>query len=356
VAGVGRVSGAWTRSGGGPGPTRHLAELARQLDLRDGSPGDSVSDSDGRRSPTTPAAVFTCCHPALAATPAWRSRCASVRPDDRGDRPRFLSSPSRWPSASSAPRRRSATRGSRTRAARGPSCGRLDAVLQVVYLVFNEGYAASSGDALTRADLAAEAIRLGRLLVDCCPSRKPACSRSCCGTTHGARRGRATPVSSCCWRTRTGPGGTASGLPRARRWSSGAAVAAVGPYTLQAAIAAVHAEAPSADGTDWRRSWGCTTCCARRAVAVVELNRAARCDADGPAAGLTLVDAILARELGAYHRAHAARRTCGRRLAGSTRRERATTGAGDGTARARAAVPDAPLRSWRRPPARATTP
>ena len=116
--------------------------------------------------------IFTCCHPALSPGGAGRADAArGVRPDDRGDRPGLPDRRRRrWPSASCAPRRRFATPAFPTRSRRGPTCpSGSTACCRSIYLVFNEGYAASGGDSLTRPDLSGEAIRLGRLLVELLP-------------------------------------------------------------------------------------------------------------------------------------------------------------------------------------------
>jgi RNA polymerase sigma-70 factor, ECF subfamily len=196
---------------------------------------------------------------------------------------------------------------------------RLDAVLHVLYLVFNEGYSASTGESLTRADLSAEAIRLGRLLTELLPEPE-ALGLLGLMLLHDARRA-----------ARTSAEGELVLLDEQDRtlWNraqihEGAALVEralasrrFGPYTLQAAIAAVHAEARSAAETDWRQIAGLYDVLLRvEGSAVVELNRAAAIAMrDGPAAGLALVDALLARaELREYHLAHSARADLCRRL------------------------------------------
>jgi RNA polymerase sigma-70 factor (ECF subfamily) len=196
---------------------------------------------------------------------------------------------------------------------------RLDIVLHVVYLVFNEGYSASSGESVTRADLSGEAIRLGRLLVELLPEPE-AVGLLALMLLHESRR-----------TSRTSPTGELILLDDQDRsvWNreqiaEGAALVEralashrIGPYTLQAAIAAVHAEAATAATTDWGQIVGLYDVLARAAPSpVVELNRAAAVAMrDGPAAGLALIDAILARgELADYHLAHSARAELCRRL------------------------------------------
>jgi len=196
---------------------------------------------------------------------------------------------------------------------------RLDAVLRVIYLVFNEGYTASSGAAVTRHDVSNEAIRLGRLLVDLLPESE-AMGLLALMLLHESRRAARS---------------TADGelilledqdrsLWNRQQIAEGAllveqalASRRFGPYTIQAAIAAVHAEAPSAAATDWGEIVGLYDVLQRAAPSpVVELNRAvAVAMRDGPAAGLALVDAILAAgDLADYRLAHAARAELCRRL------------------------------------------
>jgi RNA polymerase sigma-70 factor (ECF subfamily) len=187
----------------------------------------------------------------------------------------------------------------------------LDAVLRVVYLVFNEGYAASSGASVVRTDLSSEAIRLARQLVELLPEPEV---HGLLGLMllHDARR--AARVSSAgelvalddqdrsLWDRRSIAEGAAlvETALRSRRF---------GPYTLQAAIAAVHAEAPSAAATDWRQIVGLYDLLLRAAPSpVVELNRAVAVAMDeGLDAGIALVDALASRaELADYLPAHAA--------------------------------------------------
>ena len=196
---------------------------------------------------------------------------------------------------------------------------RLDAVLHVVYLVFSEGYSASSGESLTRAELSREAIRLGRLLVELLPEPE-AMGLLALMILHESRRaGRATPDGELIlladqdrslWDGALIAEGTAlvERALRSRRF---------GPYALQAAIAAVHAEAPDAAATDWAQIVGLYDVLARADPSpLVLLNRAvAVAMRDGPAAGLNLIDSLLSRrELAAYHLAHSARADLCRRL------------------------------------------
>jgi RNA polymerase sigma-70 factor, ECF subfamily len=196
---------------------------------------------------------------------------------------------------------------------------RLEAVLHVLYLVFNEGYSASSGETVVRHDLSAEAIRLGRLLVELLPEPE-AIGLLALMLLHDARRPARTSLAGelilldeqdrSLWNREQIQEGLAlvEQALASRRF---------GPYTLQAAIAAVHAEASTAAATDWRQIVGLYDVLLRvEASPVVELNRAAAIAMrDGPEIGLALVDAILARgELADYHLAHSARADLCRRL------------------------------------------
>jgi RNA polymerase sigma-70 factor (ECF subfamily) len=196
---------------------------------------------------------------------------------------------------------------------------RLDAVLHVVYLVFNEGYTASSGESLTRADLSAEAIRLGRLLLDRLPEPE-AMGLLALMLLHESRRAARTSATGEVIlleqqdRSRWSRALIAEGTALVER---SLASRRIGPYTLQAAISAVHAEAPTAAATDWAQIVGLYDVLLRADPSpVVELNRAvAVAMRDGPAAGLALIDALLAKgALAEYHLAHSARAELCRRL------------------------------------------
>lgn len=196
---------------------------------------------------------------------------------------------------------------------------RLDAVLHVVYLVFNEGYRASSGTSLTRADLSAEAIRLGRLLADLLPEPEVLGLLALMLLHDSRRETRASPSAPLVLladqdRSRWDRGQIAEGSALVER---ALGTRRFGPYTLQAAIAAVHAEAPDADATDWPQIVGLYDVLLRADRSpVVELNRAAAVAMrDGAAAGLALIDAILHRgDLTDYLLAHSARADLCRRL------------------------------------------
>ena len=196
---------------------------------------------------------------------------------------------------------------------------RLETVLRVIYLVFNEGYTASSGASVTRHDLSAEAIRLGRLLVELLPEPE-ALGLLALMLLHESRRTARTSMSGELVRlddqdrSLWDRGQIAEGTRIIERaLSSGR----VGPYTIQAAIAAVHAEAPTAAETDWAEIVGLYDVLSRGdSSPVIELNRAvAVAMRDGPEAGLHLIDAILERgDLLDYRLAHAARADLCRRL------------------------------------------
>jgi len=199
---------------------------------------------------------------------------------------------------------------------------RLDAVLTVIYLIFNEGYAATRGESLVRADLCAEAIRLGRLVRVLTAPQPPAEATALLALMllHDSRRdARLDEAGDLVLleeqdRSRWNREQIAEGQAlveralRSRRF---------GPYTLQAAIAAVHAGAPNASATDWRQIVGLYDVLVRiEPTPIVELNRAvAIAMRDGPEAGLALIESILERgELAQYGLAHAARADLCRRL------------------------------------------
>ena len=200
---------------------------------------------------------------------------------------------------------------------------RLESVLRVVYLVFNEGYSASSGQAVTRLDLSGEAIRLGRLLVELLPEPEAIGLLALMLLQESRRAARTSPAGDLVllndqdrslWnRDQIVEGSTLVTRALASR--------RFGAYTVQAAIAAVHADAVSADATDWSEIAGLYDVLLRVDPSpVVELNRAvAVAMRDGPAAGLALIDAIFARgDLKDYHLAHAARADLCRRLGKTT--------------------------------------
>ncbi len=197
---------------------------------------------------------------------------------------------------------------------------RLDAVLRVLYLIFNEGYGASSGDALIRPDLCAEAIRLARVLAELMPDEPEVIGLLALMLLHDARRA-----------ARIGTDGDLILLEAQdrERWDGSRIVEGAalveralrmrrpGPYQIEAAIAAVHDEAQTAASTDWREIVGLYDALVRITPSpVVELNRAvAIAMADGPSAGLELMEALAAAgALDDYHLLHAARADLLRRL------------------------------------------
>lgn len=265
--------------------------------------------------------VFTCCHPALAAD----AQVALTLREVCGLTTEEIAHAFLTPAPTLAQRIVRAK--SKIRDARIPYDvperpdlpERLDAVLRVIYLVFNEGYAASSGSSVTRHDLSGEAIRLGRLLVELLPEAE-AIGLLALMLLHDSRRAARTSATGdvvlledqdrSLWNREQ----VAEGARLVERALSSREV---GPYTIQAAIAAVHAEAPSAGTTDWAQIVGLYDALLRLAPSpVVELNRAvAMAMRDGLETGLALVDAILARgDLQDYRFAHAARAELCRRL------------------------------------------
>jgi RNA polymerase sigma-70 factor, ECF subfamily len=196
---------------------------------------------------------------------------------------------------------------------------RLDTVLHVIYLVFNEGYSASSGESLTRSDLSGEAIRLTRLLIELLPEPEAVGLLALMLLQESRREARSTPEGDLILledqdRSLWNQEYIAEGVALVER---ALATNQVGPYSLQAAIAAVHAQARTPAETGWAEMVGLYDLLARiEPSPVVELNRAvAVAMRDGPAAGLELIDGILARgDLADYHLAHSARAEMCRRL------------------------------------------
>ena len=287
--------------------------------------------------------IFTCCHPSLSAD----AQVALTLREISGLTTEEIARAFLAPPATLAQRIVRAK--AKIRAARIPyevpearQLGeRLASVLRVIYLVFNEGYSASAGSSLTRADLSTEAIRLGRLVVELLPERE-AMGLLALMLLQESRRG-----------ARSGPNGELVTLeaqdrslwdrtqideglawveralaapPTTTPQAAGATADArrgdspsgrFGPYTLQAAIAAVHAGAASADATDWAEIVGLYDVLVRlQPTPVVALNRAvAIAMRDGPGAGLPLIESLLADgQLQDYHLAHAARADICRRL------------------------------------------
>jgi RNA polymerase sigma-70 factor (ECF subfamily) len=196
---------------------------------------------------------------------------------------------------------------------------RIDSVLRVVYLVFNEGYSASAGTTLTRHDLSAEAIRLGRLLTQLLPEPEALGLLALMLLQESRRAARTSPAGDLVLleeqdRSLWNREYITEGLALVAR---ALALPQAGSYTIQAAIAAVHAQAPNAAATDWGQIVALYDLLSRAEPSpVIELNRAvAVAMRDGPSAGLALIDAILGRgDLSDYHLAHAARADLCRRL------------------------------------------
>ncbi|AZC20158.1 RNA polymerase sigma factor [Pseudomonas sp. CMR5c] len=283
-----------------------LASQLEQLEQEDWS-GEDVQDDRLRL-------IFTCCHPALAAdaqVPLTLREICDLSTEQIARA--FLATP-----ATIAQRIVRAKAKIRDAAipyqvpALNELPERLDSVLRVIYLVFNEGYSASLGAELTCGDLTREAIRLGRLLLELLPEAE-VMGLLALMLLHESRRA-----------ARLGADGELILLEEQDRrlWSrelmdegcalveQGLRSGGGGPYCLQAAIAAVHAEAPMASQTDWPQIVGLYDVLLRlQPSPVIELNRAvALAKRDGPAAGLVQVERILRRgELADYHLAHAAR-------------------------------------------------
>ena len=304
-----------------------LPELARQLEssTSEAEEWDDESVEDDRLR-----LIFTCCHPALPpdAQVAMTLREVCGLTTDEIARA-FLATP---PTVA----QRIVRAKGKIRDAGIPYVvpsetdlpDRLDAVLRVVYLVFNEGYSASSGGSLTRHDLSGEAIRLGRVLIELLPEPEAVGLLALMLLQDSRRAARTSPSGDLILlddqdRSLWNRDQIAEGVLLVERALSSRRV---GPYTLQAAIAAVHAQALSAAATDWAQIVALYDVLMRADPSpVVELNRAvAVAMRDGPLAGLNLIDAILARgDLAKYHLAHSARADLSRRL-GRTAEARAS--------------------------------
>ncbi len=295
-----------------------LATLAGRIETEpspEAGAGDEEIEDDRLR------LIFTCCHPALPPEArvalTLREVCGLTTEEIAAA---FLTLPATL--AQRIVRAKSKIREAQI-PYRVPSAAelpeRLETVLQVIYLVFTEGYAASSGGLVTRPDLSGEAIRLARLLIELLPEPE-SLGLLALMLLHESRR----PA-------RTSPSGDLVLLDDQDRslWdreqiAAGQALveralasARFGAYTLQAAIAAVHVEAASADATDWPQIVALYDLLALAAPSpIVALNRAvAVAMRDGPAAGLALIDQILAGgDLASYHLAHSARAELCRRL------------------------------------------
>jgi RNA polymerase sigma-70 factor, ECF subfamily len=278
--------------------------------------------------------IFTCCHPALAPEArvalTLREVCGLTTEEIASA---FLTSPPTLAQRIVRAKRKIRDAGIPYEVpAAADLPDRLDGVLQVIYLVFNEGYSPSSGEGVTRSDLSTEAIRLGRLLLELLPDPEVMGLLALMLLHESRRAARRSPAGDlvllddqdrALWSRDLIAEGTAL---VERALSTGR----IGPYALQAAIAAVHAEAPAREATDWAQIVALYDVLIRvHPSPVVELNRAvALAMRDGPAAGLAVVDRILADgDLTDYHLAHAARadlcRRLGRRAEARTSYERA---------------------------------
>ncbi|MGH8531692.1 MAG: RNA polymerase sigma factor [Gammaproteobacteria bacterium] len=310
------IDGIRRRARSGPLPEDIDERLV--ADANEGLDGESVEDDRLRL-------IFTCCHPAL---PSYAQVALTLREvcgltTEEIARGFLTAAPTL---AQRIVRAKAKIRDARI-PYQVPSLAdlpdRLDSVLRVVYLVFNEGYSASSGASLTRHDLSGEAIRLGRLLAELLPEPEAVGLLALMLLQESRRAARSSPEGELvlladqdrsCWNRDQIAEGSAlvDRALRSRRF---------GPYTLQAAIAAVHANAPNAAATDWAQIVALYDVLLRADPSpVVELNRAvAVAMRDGPLAGLDLIDALLARgDLEGYHLAHSARADLCRRLGKTT--------------------------------------
>ena len=303
------------------------AELAEQFETET---GDIVEWDEEGMADDQLRLIFTCCHPALSPDArialTLREVCGLTTEEIARA---FLTTPSTL--AQRIVRAKAKIRDARIPyqvPSQAELPDRLETVLHVIYLVFNEGYSASSGESLTRSDVSAEAIRLARLLVALLPDPEVMGLLALMLLHESRRPARTSPQGDlilledqnrALWNREQ----IVEGLTLAER---ALASQRFGAYTIQAAIAAVHAKAPIAAATDWAEIAGLYDVLLQAIPSpVIDLNRAAAVAMrDGPLAGLGLIDAILARgDLADYHLAHSARADLCRRL-GRTAEARAS--------------------------------
>jgi RNA polymerase sigma-70 factor, ECF subfamily len=293
-----------------------MPEIAPEIDTNDPNLQDKEDVEDDRLR-----LIFTCCHPALSPEAqialTLREVCGLTTEEIASA---FLIAPATLAQRIVRAKTKIRTAGIPYQV---PSLAelpdRLDSVLQTIYLVFNEGYAASSGASLTRSDLADEAIRLGRLVVELLPDAEAIGLLALMLLQESRRTARTSYTGDIILledqdRSLWNQSQIAEGITLVKRSLSSSQV---GSYTLQAAIAAVHSEASIAAATDWAQIVALYDVLIQaEPTPIVELNRAvAVAMRDGFLAGLQQIDDILARgDLADYHLAHAARADFCRRL------------------------------------------